>query len=236
MIDTVFQLRQAVEELGSTDCESIHDGLLAQPVNATTSLAYVLAGSALILKDMRDSPERRSRSLYGVILVAIGFGSVAFHGPQIRGSEYAHDLPITAALLFITLHNLERLDRVHNGSQVFLISLVPTGLLGMLPTLNRAVTGMLAVAAVTTEIGVHRSRPEQRARYRRRAGAMVCLLVAAAISFAAGRTGSPLCRPDSLFQLHGLWHLFSAAAFALWGFSSFDDVPERESLTRGGSS
>ena len=31
-------------------------------------------------------------------------------------------------------------------------------------------------------------------------------------AYAAGRSGSPLCRPDSLWQCHGAWHVLSAAA------------------------
>ena len=31
-------------------------------------------------------------------------------------------------------------------------------------------------------------------------------------AYAAGRSGSPLCRPDSLWQYHGAWHILSAAA------------------------
>jgi hypothetical protein len=34
-------------------------------------------------------------------------------------------------------------------------------------------------------------------------------------AYAAGRSGSPLCRPDSLWQFHGAWHVLTAAA-ALW--------------------
>jgi hypothetical protein len=31
-------------------------------------------------------------------------------------------------------------------------------------------------------------------------------------AYAAGRTGSPLCRPDSLWQYHGAWHVLAALA------------------------
>jgi fucose 4-O-acetylase-like acetyltransferase len=31
-------------------------------------------------------------------------------------------------------------------------------------------------------------------------------------AYAAGRSGSPLCRPDSLWQFHGAWHVLSAVA------------------------
>jgi hypothetical protein len=34
-------------------------------------------------------------------------------------------------------------------------------------------------------------------------------------AYAAGRSGSPLCRPDSLWQYHGVWHVLSAAAAGL---------------------
>ena len=34
-------------------------------------------------------------------------------------------------------------------------------------------------------------------------------------AYAAGRSGSPLCRPDSLWQYHGAWHVLSAVAAGL---------------------
>ncbi len=51
-----------------------------------------------------------------------------------------------------------------------------------------------------------------------RAGVVMggCAVVALA-AYAAGRTGSALCRPQSLFQPHGLWHLATAVAIAAWG-------------------
>jgi predicted membrane channel-forming protein YqfA (hemolysin III family) len=38
------------------------------------------------------------------------------------------------------------------------------------------------------------------------------ILVIALIVYVAGRSGSPLCRPDSLWQYHGAWHVLTAAA------------------------
>jgi hypothetical protein len=32
------------------------------------------------------------------------------------------------------------------------------------------------------------------------------------VAYAAGRSGSPLCRPDSIWQFHGAWHVLSGAA------------------------
>ncbi len=39
----------------------------------------------------------------------------------------------------------------------------------------------------------------------------------AVATYAAGRTGSPLCEPGSWVQPHGAWHVLSAAALAVWG-------------------
>ncbi len=38
---------------------------------------------------------------------------------------------------------------------------------------------------------------------------------AAGLSYALGRTGSPMCDPDSLLQLHGAWHALSAVCFVI---------------------
>lgn len=42
------------------------------------------------------------------------------------------------------------------------------------------------------------------------------LAIAAGLTYLGGRTGSGSCRPESILQLHGLWHLGTAAAATLW--------------------
>ncbi|MGV1007038.1 MAG: hypothetical protein ACOYBY_00320 [Dermatophilaceae bacterium] len=42
-------------------------------------------------------------------------------------------------------------------------------------------------------------------------------LAAGTTAYLLGRTGSPLCRPDSVLQLHAVWHLLAAVSFAAWG-------------------
>ncbi len=46
----------------------------------------------------------------------------------------------------------------------------------------------------------------------------------AVAAYAAGRTGSPLCRPDSLWQYHGVWHVLSAVA-AGWAVLAIAPAP-----------
>lgn len=58
-------------------------------------------------------------------------------------------------------------------------------------------------------------------RSRRRYVRLVALWTASGLAYAGGRTGAPTCDPDSRLQLHGLWHVLSAAALATLGHILF---------------
>lgn len=62
-----------------------------------------------------------------------------------------------------------------------------------------------------------RRRPVLRPGLRNRLLVTGALAAVAVAAYGAGRTGSPLCDPESVLQPHGLWHLSGAAALALWG-------------------
>jgi hypothetical protein len=61
-------------------------------------------------------------------------------------------------------------------------------------------TGLVVIHGVTR----HDLSP---ARIRR----LLLLAVAAVAAYGGGRTESPLCRPDSILQLHAMWHVLSAS-------------------------
>lgn len=90
----------SADTIGSSDCEAIREGLLAQPVNAATSLVYVLAGVVVWFRLPREQ-RFRAGGIYALLLVLIGTGSVLFHGPQVAGSRQLHDAPIPTLLLLI---------------------------------------------------------------------------------------------------------------------------------------
>jgi peptidoglycan/LPS O-acetylase OafA/YrhL len=155
-----MRLLTAPAGFGHSDCERIVEGALAQPVLAVSSLAYVAAGLVVLCW------AKRWRAPLGwaaaVVLVAIGLGSFAFHGPQPSWAKPAHDLPI------------------------------------------------LAAAAVYVAI-LARSR---RGQWRSIWAPAAAMLTLGLVAYAAGRSGSPLCRPDSLWQYHGAWHVLTALAAA----------------------
>jgi hypothetical protein len=91
------------DRLGSTDCERIRPGLVAQPVNTVTSLAFVAAAAATGLRSHRRGTVYGAQEItYSSLLALVGVGSVAYHGPQPRGAKVLHDAPI-AGLLALAL-------------------------------------------------------------------------------------------------------------------------------------
>jgi hypothetical protein len=67
----------------------------------------------------------------------------------------------------------------------------------------------IVAAGAVYAAGLARSRRRPRRSAWATAAGVFALGLAA---YAAGRSGSPLCRPDSLWQYHGAWHVLSAAA------------------------
>ena len=88
------------DALGAGDCEAWRPGPLAQPTNAVTSLAFVVAGTWLARRASIVIPAERWRVRTAAgLLVATGIGSVAYHGPGGRLGHLVHDvtLVLTAA-------------------------------------------------------------------------------------------------------------------------------------------
>lgn len=153
---------------GASDCERARGGVLAQPCNAVTSLAFVLAGAFILDRGARSRHRRASRILFGATTVATGIGSGLYHGPQPAYAQRLHDLPIIAVLSQVALFEIDRVRRGH--------------------------------------------LPEPRAY-----AAALASVSLGAVAYKGGRTSSRLCNPDSVVQLHGVWHLcaaFSLAAYA----------------------
>lgn len=159
------------DRLGSTDCERIRPGCIAQPVNTVTSLAFVAAAGVAVEAARRRGPERRAEILaYSTLLALVGAGSVAFHGPQPYGAKWMHDLPIV---------------------------------------------GLVTLAAATPLARRARGRTALPGWNPRRGVGLAVIGAASAAAWTGGRTSAPTCRPDSVMQLHGVWHLLAAAGFTL---------------------
>ena len=81
------------------DCELITDGLLAQPVNAISSLAFLVSASALVRSGLR---------IHAALMAAVAVGSVLFHGFPSSMSSVAHDLAVLALVIAVAAIVLRR--------------------------------------------------------------------------------------------------------------------------------
>lgn len=83
-----------IPHVAASDCERIRPGLIGQPANTASSLAFVVA-AVPIARRARDS---RSAAWAGVAAAAAfeGLGSVAYHGPGGRLAKGVHDAGLVA--------------------------------------------------------------------------------------------------------------------------------------------
>jgi hypothetical protein len=117
--------------LGAGDCERLHDGLIAQPVNTASALAYVAVGAWLAGRGLRRSaqatPARGPAVAFGVAVAAAGIGSVDYHGLGSPAARLLHDGGLYAVVGFVAwteaTRRVGRARRAGNG--VPWIALVP---------------------------------------------------------------------------------------------------------------
>ena len=178
------------------DCEAIGEGLLKQPVNALTTLAFLPAAAWIAIR----RPDRR---WVAVAVGANGVGSFLFHGPITPGSEWAHDTALLWLLVVVatTDTRLERFGQIPG-------LVVTAVLLAVFPALGDPLTVVVAAVAIVVRLWIERTAHT--------IGAMLLLGVTAVLG-RLGATDWPLCDPESIWQTHGLWHIGAAVALAWWG-------------------
>lgn len=71
------------------DCERIRPGLIGQPANTVSSLAFVVAAVPVLRWSRR--PGRRSWAWVAAAAAVEGVGSVGYHGPGGRLGKAVHD-------------------------------------------------------------------------------------------------------------------------------------------------
>ena len=208
--------------MGGSDCEHIGQGLLAQPANTLSSLAYVLAGLLILGRAAVARPGARvAPAVYAVTVVGVGIGSAAFHGPMPAWGRFGHNLSIAAVLAFVIGYDvaLARGASANTGLAMFVaITGACAIVLAVSPDVSNALDAVLVIGAVVAEIGVSRT-----AAGRATADGRLWILIVGAVAIGAflnalGRTDAPLCQPDSPVQLHALWHVLTA--FVLWLYGS----------------
>ena len=202
------------------DCERLTDGLLLQPVNALSSLAFVLVGIGVGAVVSRRVGRQHRGWGFGVALTLVGLGSVAFHGPGGLPADWAHDASITV-LLFLVIA-VELGDRLRWSSRQELIvwgtaAAATIGAEALWPPMADIVNAVLTVSAVVVIVGYRWGLPIARTRSGVAIGSV--LLVVGALVMVLSRTGGLWCDPDSVLQGHAIWHGLAALGLGTYAVS-----------------
>ena len=182
------------------DCEAWRAAWPAQPANAWSALAFVLA-AALLARG-----ESRQARWLAAALAATGVGSLLFHGDPGTVTQWSHD----ASLLFLiavlatvagpssTPHTAAFAAAV---CAAFLVAAVA-------PSATTVLTGTGITIALVRDV------PHLGSRHRGSLLAAAGLLAAGALLTWLGRTGGPWCSPSSLLQPHAGWHVLAASGLS----------------------
>lgn len=196
-----------LQRLGSSDCERIAQGFLHQPMNAVSSLAFVVAGTAIFLhgrQRIADGIMLFRLSLLSMTAAAVGVGSFLFHGPMPGIARWLHDASIMALLWMLVV-----IAGRASGPLVPLAGVAGAGLVALIPSADLPVSATLLAVLVALELRVRGGVEPWRSI------AMVVVVVGGAFAW-LGRTSGPWCDPDGWIQLHALWHVMAATAFVLY--------------------
>jgi hypothetical protein len=205
-------MHRVILSLGETDCETIGEGFLAQPVNAISSLAFSVVGAIILVwATAAEGWERRFRSVVGILAVLTGIGSLLYHGPQSSGSLFAHDITFLSVLVVIGGTHISlgwRWSERTSWITVMGIIAAYVIVLALWPTVTNVLTGISVVLVVVGDVWMHRIGGIDRLWY----ALSVTSLAGALVFFLFGRTDALLCAPDFYLQGHGMWHILSAVA------------------------
>lgn len=184
------------------DCETIHAGLLAQPVDALSALGFVGAGVWVAAR-----ATDRDRRWYGVLLASVGASSLLFHASAQPWTAPIESATVVALATWLGASTGARLGRTGRLGWIAGAA-TATALMVAFPASRHVVTG-LAIGFAAVQLF--------RSPHRRRALPGLGLLAAGLLVYASSSTGGPLCFPDSPLQGHAVWHLLAAAGLTSLG-------------------
>jgi hypothetical protein len=178
-------------------CEALRDGVVRQPANTWSNIAFVVVAAAIARTGGGDAVLRR---VYVALVALLGLGSMCLHASLTAWGGIAD---VSSMIVYVAY--VVALARVRKRGRVLAlfaaIGGAAEGLYLAAPSLGIAIFAALVVVFAATV------RPRSR------------WLVAAAASFAAAfaiwlpsQNGCALCAPSSLVQGHAVWHVLCAVA------------------------
>ncbi len=187
-------------------CELSSTSAFVQPVNALTSLAFVV-GAGLVARrrlDLVGPAERRLAAWLVAILVVIGFGSYGYHATLTFTGQVLDVLGMCLLGLLLVIGGQWRRDHLSTASACALgigFAGLVVVLLYAVPDLRRWLFAAILLPGILLESRPRPSRP------------LLVGVALMAIGYAVWLAERVLpCDPSGVLQGHAVWHLLTAAA------------------------
>jgi hypothetical protein len=222
-------------------CERLHAGVIRQPINTWSNLAFISVGVIVLAVAVRDftlAPLAKRANLmranwvypiiYGAVTILIGLGSLLYHSSLAFVWQTVDVTSIYLLASFMLLYNLSRMHRMRGGAFVgsYLLANFVMGYVAIRwPLTRRYIVVLLILAVLVCEIIIcKKRRPRTDMRFFR---AAYTSLILAGVSWILD-IGRVICLPDSLLQAHALWHVFMAAAIGFTFFYYRSEIGSRK--------
>ena len=120
------------------DCEAVHSGWPNQPVNAWSSLVFVVAGAVLVF-----ASRSRGAHLIGFAAAGVVIASLMFHGDLNGFAWWLHDWTIAVLLLVLLAVGFRDEPPIRRSVLVPIIGV--GGLIAVVPASGEVIHGVLGV-------------------------------------------------------------------------------------------
>ena len=199
-------------------CEATGGGLLAQPVDAISSLAFVALGVWVVIARHElpgaGNREHRLVPIAGVILLIIGLGSFLYHATLSYLGQFLDIFGMYLFGVFLILGALYRSGKLSFRAAV-IVFVVANVVLAVVqyavPDARRILFAAILVPGLVLE-SLPSTTGHTRSGWRLRYLAPAIGLVVVAFAFWAIDQAELVCDVASLWQGHGVWHVLTAIA------------------------
>lgn len=241
-IGIYFSLFGAFAEVGGNFCEAAREGLIKQPANTVSNIAFaifgVLAAYQLTKHKFKTANAITTSSFVAIfftsLMVALSPGSMAMHATETYLGGYFDMLSMYFIAAFLVTYGMERLFLLKPVQFVatFVVVLAICHVFHFLPRDIKfplvgfggnfifAIFILLSFVLEFVNHYMNKTSADIRWGY----GAVGVFLLSFAIWF-TGRDAHPWCHPYSFIQAHAIWHILDATAlyFAFRFFVSEQD-------------
>ena len=215
--------------IGASDCERLGTGLIAQPFNTWTSVAYLLAGgldhrpattvgARPVGRRLRRPGGRQRPRQHRLPRRRRRVGPLAARPQPARRPGVRRRLAGGQAAARRAPSGAGRWATIAAGAVLVVMGVV----LVPVPDATDAVVVVLVVVALVAFV-VQRIRTRARPAWSDLPFVLVAVFAVGA--FLLGRTGSPACHPDAVFQWHGVWHVATAVLAVVWACAALSLRP-----------